>query len=262
MASTFFFGMVKIAQITDTHLLADPEDNMRGVKTWYSLKKVLKTVQSHHPEFLLLTGDLAHNGEKEAYQHLVELIEEIEIPAYWLPGNHDHLPLMQSELVSDYLSDRYSISTKHWQIILLNSCLETANYGEGTFAQTELNFLAQQLAENKEKSVAIACHHQPINVGIDWLEEMSVLNSGEFRKIIGHYPQVKVVCFGHIHHQVDRQQQGIYFLGTPATCTQVTPAGKELIEGEVQTWQQPGFRILELKDNGEIKTDVYRINWF
>lgn len=256
--------MVRLAQITDTHLLADHEDNMRGVKTFYSLKKVLAKVKKHNPELLLLTGDLAHNGEKEAYQHLVRLINELKIPAHWLPGNHDHFGLMQTELISEYLSDRKTIATEHWQIILLNSCLDNAKYGEGTFAQAELDYLKQQLGQGKStgKSVAIAFHHQPIKVGIDWIEQMSVLNADAFRKIIGQYPQVKVVCFGHIHHQIDKQQQGIRFLGTPATCTQVTPAGQELIEGKIQIWQQPGFRIIDLKDNGEINTEVHRINWF
>ena len=58
--------MVRIAQITDTHLLADKEDAMRGVQTWYSLKKVLEVAKETEPELILLTGDLAHNGEYEA----------------------------------------------------------------------------------------------------------------------------------------------------------------------------------------------------
>ena len=254
--------MVKIAQITDTHLLADREDDMRGVKTWYSLRKVLGEVRKCNPDLLILTGDLTHEGEKEAYQHLIELIDQQETPAYWLPGNHDNFDLMQSELSSEYISDRKCIDTENWRVILLNSCLDNAKYGEGTFAQTELDFLEHQLAENKKESVAIAFHHQPIDIGIDWIQQMSVLNSDEFHQIISKYPQVKTVFFGHIHHRVDIERNGVYFFGTPSTCTQVTPAGKELVEGKIQNWEQPGFRIIELKDDGEVDTEVHRIHWF
>ena len=254
--------MVRIAQITDTHLLANKEDAMRGVQTWYSLKKVLEVAKKAEPELILLTGDLAHNGEYEAYQHLKELIDATAIPAYWLPGNHDNYGLMQSELSSQYLHPKKLFHHKDWCFILLNSCLENAQYGEGTFAETELDWLAEELEANSETPTAIAMHHHPVNTGIDWLEQMSVLNSPDFHKIIGQHPQVKVVCFGHIHHQVDVFQNGIHFFGTPATCTQVTPAHQTEIEGEIQSWQQPGFRIIELQDDREVTTEVHRIQWF
>jgi Icc protein len=91
---------------------------------------------------------------------------------------------------------------------------------------------------------------------------MSVLNSSDFHKILAQHPQVKVVCFGHIHHQIDVVQNGVFFYGTPATCTQVTPANYTEIDGEIQPWQQPGFRLLELKEDGTVRTEVHRIQWF
>ncbi|OKH18322.1 metallophosphoesterase [[Limnothrix rosea] IAM M-220] len=254
--------MVKIAQITDTHLLADKEDAMRGVQTWYSLEKVLKTVKKVVPELILLTGDLAHNGEKAAYEHLKNLIDQTKIPAYWLPGNHDNFQRMQSALSSQYLHAQKCFQHKNWCFILLNSCLENAQYGEGTLAKTELDWLVDKLNAHRGKPTAIALHHHPVDTGIDWLEQMSVLNSSAFHEIIRQYPQVKVVCFGHIHHQLTVRQNGIYFFGTPATCTQVTPAHCREIEGEIQLWQQPGFRVIDLKDNGAVTTEVQRIQWF
>ncbi|MGB2923749.1 MAG: metallophosphoesterase [Limnothrix sp.] len=254
--------MVRIAQITDTHLLADPEAEMREVKTWYSLQKVLATVQAFKPEIIILTGDLAHEGEKEAYQHLKKLIDQTKISTYWLPGNHDDYELMKTELSSKFLSAKKLIHHKNWCFILLNSCLENAKYGEGTFAQTELDWLEEKLAENISMPTAIACHHHPISTDIDWLEQMSILNSSDFHKIIDKYPQVKTVFFGHIHHEIKVIQNAVQFLGTPATCTQVTPVNHEIVEGEIQSWQQPGFRLFELGDDGSVDSSVHRIQWF
>ena len=254
--------MVRIAQITDTHLLAHREADMRGVQTWYSLKEVLAAAKKAEPELLLLTGDLAHDGEYEAYQHLKELIDETEIPAYWLPGNHDNFGLMKSTLKSEYLKPEKLIYHGEWCFILLNSCLETAQYGEGTFAQTELDWLATTLQENQDKPTAIAFHHHPVNTGIYWMEQMSVLNKADFHEIIADHPQVKLICFGHIHHQIEVMHNGVQFYGTPATCTQVTPVDKAEIKGQIQTWQQPGFRVIDLQSDGTFTTEVHRIPWF
>jgi Icc protein len=254
--------MTLIAQITDTHLLADPEAEMRGVKTWYSLKKVLAVVQNHQPDLLLLTGDLAHEGEKEAYRHLKSLVDETKIPAYWLPGNHDDPNLMAQELSSQFLHTNKVIHLNHWCIILLNSYWQNATYGEGKLATTELDWLETELIANLDVPTAIAVHHHPVPTDIDWLDQISIVNAAELHKIIREFPQVKTVFCGHIHHELNIIQNNIQFLGTPATCTQVTPAGYTLEEGKIQDWEQPGFRLLELKNDGTLASTVHRIHWF
>lgn len=257
--------MVLIAQITDTHILADRDAEMREVKTWHSLEKVLLEVTKHQPMALIFTGDIAHEGEKEAYLNFLELADSTQISSYWLPGNHDDFEEMATQLSSEFVSAEKVIKVGKWQILLLNSCFPDAEYGEGIISQEQLHWLDNQLAENaKGESLftAIALHHHPVPTGIDWLEQMSVLNAPDFHKIINQYSQVKTVFFGHIHHEIDVTQNNIQFLGTPATCTQVTPANHEIIESEIQSWQQPGFRLLELQDDGKLTTEVKRISWF
>ena len=254
--------MVKIAQITDTHLLADKEGEMRSVKTWHSLKKTLATVKKHNPDLLVVTGDIGHEGEQEAYQNFVELIDSFQIPTYWLPGNHDDLEAQKSYLVGQYIFSDKVVRLDSWQIILLNSCLTEAQYGEGWLSPDQLDFLEQKIAQNIHLSTAIAIHHHPVSTGIDWLEQMSIGNRDKFNAIISKYPQVKTVFFGHIHHELHVEQNNIQFFGTPATCTQVTPADKELIPDVLQDWQQPGFRLFDFKNDGTFETVVHRIPWF
>ncbi|NJN72072.1 MAG: phosphodiesterase [Limnothrix sp. RL_2_0] len=257
--------MVLIAQITDTHILADQEAEMREVKTWHSLEKVLAEVKKHQPAALIFTGDIAHEGEKEAYLNFLELANATQISSCWLPGNHDNLEVMSKQLSSEFVSAKKVLKVGKWQILLLNSCFSDAKYGEGIISQEQLDWLNHQLAENEKKDslfTAIALHHHPVSTGIDWLEQMSVLNASDFHEIINQYPQVKTVFFGHIHHEINVIHNNIQFLGTPATCTQVKPAKHEITAAEIQAWQQPGFRLLELQDDGKLITEVKRIPWF
>ncbi|NEP81399.1 MAG: hypothetical protein F6K17_09110 [Okeania sp. SIO3C4] len=67
---------VLVAQITDTHLFADPtEGKMYGLPTESSFLKVLEKLKQlqPQPDVLLLTGDLSQDETSESYQRLASL---------------------------------------------------------------------------------------------------------------------------------------------------------------------------------------------
>lgn len=56
------------------------------------LSGFMKLVEAHHPQALLVTGDLTLNGEKESHEDLATLFRQIEglgTAVYVIPGNHD-----------------------------------------------------------------------------------------------------------------------------------------------------------------------------
>ncbi|MBA3660231.1 MAG: hypothetical protein H0W64_00710 [Gammaproteobacteria bacterium] len=60
--TTLMDGTVKIIQITDTHLFADDELNMFGVKSNVKFKEVIEKFiheDSHDADMIFLTGDLS-----------------------------------------------------------------------------------------------------------------------------------------------------------------------------------------------------------
>lgn len=93
-----------IAQITDTHLFAESDQCLLGLKTIESLRTVLNQVDAleQRPDLLLLTGDLSQDGSAESYQTLQELLIPLGIPAYWIPGNHDCPATMERVLKPSY----------------------------------------------------------------------------------------------------------------------------------------------------------------
>ena len=253
---------VKIAQITDTHLFPDRKTMSRGVATWYSLRAVLEHVAAKQPEALLLTGDLANDGDPAAYDHLYELVAPLQIPAYWLPGNHDQLEVAQSVLGrSPFITiTQEPIAIGAWNLILLDSTLATATYGEGAIDTATLDRLSEQLSTNRPTLIAL--HHHPLPMGIDWLDTIGVTNAHDFLARLqpgvsphGSKPQTqnKVVLFGHTHLEFAGDRHGVQFYGTPSTCTQV------LRDHASETEKLPGFRWLELHPDGSHHSEVIRV---
>ncbi len=263
----------KLAQITDTHLLTDREATMRGVATWHSLRRVLACVAEKQPDAILLTGDLAHDGDPEAYDQLYDLVSALNIPAYWLPGNHDRPDVARDRLSRAPFVTTDQVKIGGWNLILLDSTLATATYGEGEISPDQLQRLRTQL-DTTDRPTAIALHHHPIPMNIDWLDTIGVTNASEFLAQLdpsnqsdqsdqsapstpaGHTKNnpVKLVMFGHTHLEFAGDRHGIQFYGTPSTCTQV------LRDDATETDKLPGFRWLELHPDGSHHSQVIRVS--
>jgi Icc protein len=252
-------GSITLAQITDTHLLTERAALLRGWDVWGGLQQVLARVSQQQPDGLLLTGDLADQGCPMAYGHLKDAIAALNLPVYWLPGNHDDLAVMQTVFHPSLMAATRSIDLGTWRLLLLNSVLPGARFGEGHLSWEELQWLETELTRHSQQPTAIALHHHPVPTGIDWLDQMQVQNAGAFLAMLGEFPQVRLVTFGHIHlelhYQHQHRQSAIAFYGCPATGPQVLPPNA------TPDQHLPGFRLLTLFPDGSHQTQVQRVPW-
>ncbi|KGF72705.1 3',5'-cyclic-nucleotide phosphodiesterase [Neosynechococcus sphagnicola sy1] len=244
-----------VAQITDLHLFAAPEEELLGLPTCRSFETVIEAVQQLHPQpdLLLLTGDLSQDGSLESYEHLKSLLSPLGIPTYWLPGNHDDQGVMQQVLTSPPFSNQKSFTVKDWRFLLLNSGVP--HYVHGEVSREQLNWLDQELQRAAEQPTLVSLHHPPFVVHSDWLDGSILRNPADLFAVIARHPQVKLVIFGHIHQEFDRQWQQVRFLGTPSTCIQFMPRSTQFSLDETR----PGFRLLRLHPDGSWETQVERV---
>ena len=64
--------VIKVLQVTDTHLFASSQGCLLGLNTEQSLQAVLTRIRAHgHANDLILaTGDLVHDGTPAAYRRI------------------------------------------------------------------------------------------------------------------------------------------------------------------------------------------------
>jgi Icc protein len=247
-------GTLRVLQITDTHLYADPGQRLLGVNTQDSFRAVLDTVQAHNWRFdlVLATGDLVHDASPAGYQRLTEQLGELDAPVYCLPGNHDEALAMARHLGSEGVSTPTHVDIGDWRIILLDSVVP----GEegGRFEAAELTRLNLALADT-DRHCLVCMHHQPIPVGSRWIDTMAISNGNAFLNVIDSHSNVRGVLWGHIHQTFDRVRRGQPFMATPSTCVQFTPGSDDFQVDSVP----PGCRFLALHADGSIETEVIRL---
>lgn len=248
--------MVRILQITDLHILAQPGQTLLGVDTGRSFSDVLQKARREQSDvrLVLLTGDLAQDPVVETYTRLRGWLQTSGWEYYCLPGNHDDPALMAASLCGSRVHYQQQILLDHWQII----CLDSSVRGSpgGFLAEAQLDYLEACLSRYPGHHALVALHHHPILTGSAWLDTMVLGNKDSFMVLLQRFPQVRVVLSGHVHQCMSLDRNGVRFLATPATCFQFKPHTEAFALDE----KPPGYRWLELGDEGSFTTGVERLD--
>lgn len=250
---------VRIVQVTDPHLFADPSAQLLGVNTAKSLDSVLDTIRAvHYPaHFMLATGDISQDYSGESYHNFVRAIEPLDLPCHYLPGNHDDPRVMRLNMQGPRVYGQRRILAGRWQIIMLDSTVRGKPGGH--MADSEVEIIKSAVADQPDRHTLLVMHHNPILVNCQWLDQHCMDNGSDFIEQVSQIPQVKGLLWGHVHQELDQNHQGkhgpIRLMATPSTCIQFKPQSSYFALDALQ----PGYRLLELKADGTMLTNVYRV---
>ncbi len=247
---------VDIVQITDLHLGKSPDFNLAGINPLDSFNAVLDAVDSagRGDDMLLLSGDLSGDSSEQAYIYLNDILQRRSKSAIWLPGNHDNLDLMQAGLVNYPRSSVVDVGT--WTILAVDS--SQSGTPAGFISDTELIFLDARLSQLQGRSVMLAMHHCPIELGSRWLDSQKVANANELHALLSKYSNIRAVVTGHVHQQYDGLWNQLPLYTTPSSCVQFEPRSNDFCISQLP----PGYRWFSLGPKGGLVTGVEFIDDF
>lgn len=243
-----------LVQITDPHLHANPEGTLLGMNTENSLKLIIERVQQTTPDIdlILATGDIAQDSSVQAYKNFLKHIKPLKAPMRWIPGNHDIRENM-AEAGKGLDHGEPVVVMGNWVIVLLDSIVPEKVYGE--LASDQLELLESTLSKYKDHHALVTFHHHPLDMECKWIDNIGVRNSEQLTDVLSRHSNVRAVVFGHVHQDSDRTINEVRYISTPSTCVQFLPKSEDF---GIDTLG-PGYRTLELHENGEIETAVERV---
>jgi 3',5'-cyclic AMP phosphodiesterase CpdA len=239
--------------ITDTHILqeykgsllekmdrpnSNPSDN---------LIKVLENVKSliQKPDFILISGDLVHEGNATDYAYLKQTIEDHvkDIPVYTALGNHDVTAAYWEGYegkvnCTDQLF--YETDINGYRLIVLDSSYD--NSGVGMVDSIQLDWLANVLKTPAENGSLVVVHH-PLEAG-EVKDGHALTNSKELLNIINDTDVIAVLS-GHIH------QNKLSHFGSILLATADGLAfGGNVTNDTMQLNDRTGFSLCTVDENG------------
>ena len=245
--------ILSLVQVTDTHLTGAEEGRLLGVNTERSARRVIDAaLAAENADCVLVTGDIAADGQSEAYGQLQALVGT-SVPSLWLPGNHDDVS-SHKDRYGSHMKRR--LRAKHWDVVMLETQVE----GEvgGVLSITELAALKAAVDDARlaNKALLVATHHPLRCLESAWLDEQAVENADEALEILQPIAGQTAVISGHVHQESDEVVNGVRMMTTPSTCVQFVPRAQDF----ALDITDPGYRRLVLHPNARIETRVIRVS--
>lgn len=247
--------MIRLIQITDTHIYAATESRFDGVDTRKSFARVFDRMRQREAAYdaLVLTGDLAMDGSRDAYAYLAQTLSKEDVPVLALPGNHDEPAHLRASGLSSSALAPHSITLGNWRVLLLSTWV--VGRAHGAIDASQIAWLQQTLATEHDGFDAVFLHHQPVPIGSSWMDAMGLVAADALWSTIDAYGAVRLIAFGHVHQNFDQYRAGVRILGTPSTCVQFMPRATRYTADP----KPPGYRVIDLGEDGDVSSSVVRV---
>jgi len=197
--------MTKIVQITDTHLVP-LGDRLHTLDPAARLARILAHMRETQgdADLLVITGDLANDGDPRAYAALRDLLAAMPMPVRLLLGNHDKRANFRDAFAehpvdpAGFVQSVLEINAGADRLVFLDSLSE----GEigGRFCQARADWLRETLAAAPEVPVTVFVHHPPVAHGMAHFNHIGFHDGADLMEILRAHPGgVRAMLFGHIH---------------------------------------------------------------
>jgi Icc protein len=261
---------MRLLQLSDPHLLADPAGRCRGRPSLALLRHALR--QAHDqlqaaglmPRRLLISGDLCQDESWGGYRLLARALAEspfagLDSPLL-LAGNHDHVLALRAALGRQAVLAPALLDWGSWQLLLLDS--HVPGRVGGLLGSRQLAWIAAQLPRS-QRPLLVAVHHPPLAIGDPGLDAIALEDGDALLSLLRGCGRWRGLVFGHIHQHwrgslpAADGRPPVPLLGCPSTlwpfnAVQPCPLGRE---------QDLGGRLLELGADGVLHQRLLRWSW-
>jgi Icc protein len=227
------------AQLTDIHLTEAPNTwGTLGTESGNLLRQGIADLNKMADlDFVLITGDAIDAATSAEIALFRDIVEGLEKPWYFVPGNHDGyndpdspgtlpahevVPRIDPRLAEPvpYVQKAYWSRTVKPGVQLIGLDSRMDDTFNGMVDANQLAWLERELDAHRDKLVLIAVHHplrnlNPINKR-EWWSNFICDNGGQVEELLDRCPNVRVVLSGHHHANQIRQRNGRLHVSTGA----------------------------------------------
>ena len=245
--------LLRFVHISDTHISHDPAygTDRSGYTPEKGAEALVERINSlpFVPDFVLHTGDVAYDPFPEAYGRAREILERIIYPVHYLAGNHDDSQMLQRlflqrDDIQPKLNGEFEMNGV--RVILLDST-GPVEQPRGIVSDEQLTWLGEICREDSTQPLVITVHHNPLPVGVPWLDEFMPMENGEalHQPLLPARHRIRGVFYGHIHQNSQTLRDGILYSSVLSSWYQLQswPGQTDTL---METDAEPGFNIVTI----------------
>jgi Icc protein len=203
-----------------------------------------------------MSGDLADNAADGEYGLVRELLAQLGLPFYVLPGNHDHRDTLRRHFDLPGAVGapvQYTADLGPLRLVVLDSTRPGEVRGE--LDADRLSWLDAELAGAPDRPTVLALHHPPVSTGIAAWDEIGLpaADRRALGAVLERHLQVRRIVAGHVHRTMTAELAGRAVVTVPSTYVQTRLSFNA---DDIETAAEPpGFAVHALLD-GELASHI------
>ena len=251
---------MKIAQISDTHILVPESENPAGRSRAENLRRCIAHINRQAPDLVIHSGDTVQHGQAAEYAHLRELLAPLEAPLYVIPGNRDDRAALREAfgdqaylpVSKDFF--HYAVELPPLRLVALDSTAPGER--KGVYCEARQAWLDGELARAPETPTLLFIHHPPFDIDDHYIGGYRRQPEAEaLAAVVARHPQVTALICGHVHCPTRRAWAGATAVTMPSVAVDVR---KGIDETEAR--QRPIYNLHEISTDGSIVTTPQRVD--
>jgi 3',5'-cyclic-AMP phosphodiesterase len=234
------------AQISDSHIGFSKPANPDAIGTLREAIARLKALPTK-PAFVIHTGDISHLSKDDEFDNAEQIIKEVGLPVFYVPGEHD---LLDEERGKSYLA-RYGKNAKGagWQsfdhngvhYIGLVNVLDLKAGGLGNLGAEQLDWLQKDVQTLSPSTPVVVFAHIPLwTVYPEW--GWGTEDGAKALSLLKKFGSVTVLN-GHIHQVMQKVEGNVAFhtarstaFPQPAPGTASSPGPMAVAAGQLRNY--------------------------
>ena len=204
---------MKLIHLTDTHLVPKGS-KLFGRDPRVVLDAAIADINAHHAdaELLVLTGDLTHWGEPEAFANLAEALAALKLLIRLLIGNHDDREAYRKAFPSEHFDNagfaQSALDVSVGRFLFLDTVRDGSH--AGLYCERRQRWLREELERAEGRDTFLFMHHPPFITGLPQIDRIGLRNRDEFRAVLEPFRhQIRHLFFGHLHRPIAGSWLGI-----------------------------------------------------
>lgn len=248
--------IVYFVHISDTHIGPSPGYSLRGHYPLSCARQMVQIINDlpQRPDFVIHTGDVVTDPDPFAYQLAAETFSTLNVPIYYVNGNHDraadicHYLSMGAKEDTAIDADRlsYTFEVKGYRFVVLDAKGPERMDPQGLLPESQLEMVVRE-AQTNGPPLVVFVHFPVLPLNSIWMDNnMLIANGDEFHQaLLPARNRLRGVFYGHVHQHMQTIRDGIPYFSVASVFSQFGAWPQDLITF-YDVEHPPGYAFVHL----------------
>jgi Icc protein len=249
-------GPVYFAHISDTHFGPTAGFNRHGHSPLPCARRLVEIINNlpQRPDFVIHTGDVTNEPGYAAYRLAAETFARLEVPIYYVVGNHDtaagirrHLAMgPKQDLDEDPDRLSYGFEVRGHRFVVLDARGPDEIDPHGLLPESQLRLIARE-ATSHGPPLSVFVHFPVLALNSVWMDDNMLILNGEalHKALLPARERLRGIFHGHVHQPMHTFRDGVRYSGAASAFSQFA-AWPDDVDVRFDPDEPPGFSFVHL----------------